>query len=63
MSQTLPVNGFRWVENTSQFNKDFTKSYNEERDIGYFLEADVQYPKKLYDLHNDLPFSPERLKI
>ena len=30
---------------------------------GYFLEDDVQYPKKLHDLHNDLPFLPERIKI
>ena len=30
--QKLPVNGFEWVENTSQFSKDFIKSYNEESD-------------------------------
>ena len=23
----------------------------------------AQYPKKLHELHNDLPFSPERIKI
>ena len=39
------------------------KKYNEERDEGYFLEVDVQYPEKLYELHNDLPFLPERMKI
>ena len=43
MSQKLPVNGFKSVEDTSQFNKDFIKSYNEESDEGYFLEVDVQY--------------------
>ena len=26
MSQKLPVNGFRWVEDLSQFNEDFIKS-------------------------------------
>ena len=36
---------------------------NEESDKGYFLEVDVQYPEKLHDLHNDLPFLPERLRI
>ena len=30
--------------------------YNKESDEGYFLEVDVQYPEKLYKLHNDLPF-------
>ena len=32
MSQKLPVNGSKWVENTSQFNEDFIKSYNKEND-------------------------------
>ena len=27
------------------------------------LEVDVDYRKDLYDLHNDLPFLPERMKI
>ena len=36
---------------------------NEESDKGYFLEVDVQYPEKLHDLHNDLPFPPEKTKI
>ena len=43
MSQKLPVNKFEWIEDTSQFNKDFIKNCNEERDEGYFLEVDVQY--------------------
>ena len=28
---------FKWVEETSEFNKDFTKSYKDESDEGYFL--------------------------
>ena len=27
------------------------------------LEVDVEYPKNLHDLHNGLPFLPERIKI
>ena len=30
MSQKLPVNNFVWIKDISQFNKDFTKNYNEE---------------------------------
>ena len=60
MSQKLPVNSFKWIEETSQFNEDFTKNYNEKNDEGYFLEVDVQYPEKIYEYHNDLPFLPER---
>ena len=37
--------------------------YNEKGDDRYFPKVDVQYPEKLYDLHNDLPFLPERRKI
>ena len=29
--------GLKWVEETSQFNEDFIKSYNEDSNIGYFL--------------------------
>ena len=43
--------------------KALKKSYNEETDEGYFLEVNVQYPEKLHDLHNELPFLPERMKI
>ena len=30
MSQKSPVNVFKWVEDISEFNKDFVKSYNDE---------------------------------
>ena len=63
MSQKLPVNNFEQVEDTSQFNEDFIKNYNQETDEGYFIEVDVQYLKKLHELHNDLSFLPERMKI
>ena len=63
MSQKLPVNNFEWIKDTSQFNKDFIKNYNEESDEGYFLEVDVQYLKNLYELRNNLSFSQERTKI
>ena len=51
------------VKDTSQFNEDFIKRYNEESDEGYFLEVDVQYLEKLHEIHNYLPFLPERMKI
>ena len=63
MSQKLPVSGFKWKKNISKFTEEFIKNYGEDSDKGYILEVDVKYPKKLRDLHNDLPFSPERMKI
>ena len=43
MSQKLPVNSFEWMKDTSQFNEDFIKNYNEKNNNGYFIEVDVQY--------------------
>ena len=63
MSQKLLVNNFERITDTSQFNEDFIKNYNEESDEGYFLEVDVQYLEKLHELHNDLPFLSKRMKI
>ena len=37
MPQKLAVNGFVWVEDTSQFIEDFIKSYDKESYEGYFL--------------------------
>ena len=41
----------------------FIKNYCEDSDIGYILEIDIEYPKYLNDLHSNLPFLPERMKI
>ena len=45
------------------FNEDFIKNYSEENDEEYFSEVDIQYPEKLHELHNYLPFLPERMKL
>ena len=63
MLQKLPVNKFELTEETSHFNEDFIKNYIEKNDQGYFLEVEVEYPEKLHEFHNDLPFLPERKKI
>ena len=56
MLQRLTVNNFEWIKDTSQ-------NYNEESDKRYFLKVDIQYTKKLHELHKDLPFLLERMKI
>ena len=52
MSRKLPVNNYELTDDTWW-----------ESDVGYFLEADVQYTEKLHELHNDLRLLPERIKI
>ena len=63
MYQKLPVNGFKWVNDLSRFNEDFKKNYNENIDIGHLFEVDVEYPKKLFSSHKNVPFLPERKKL
>ena len=63
ISQKFPVNDFKWIEDTSKINEEFIKNYDENNDKGYILEVDVKYPKKLHDIHSDLPFLPKRMKI
>ena len=37
MSHKTPISGFKWIENMSQFSKDFPENYNEDSDVGYFF--------------------------
>ena len=34
MPQKLPVNNLEWINDTSQFNEDLIKNYNDESDEG-----------------------------
>ena len=52
MSKNLPVNGFKWTDN-SIINEEFIKNYNENDKKGYIFEVDIKYPKKVHDLHSD----------
>ena len=63
MSQKLPVNGFKWVKDTSKIDEKFIKDYDEDSDKGHIFEVDVKYARRLHDLHSDLPFLPKRMKI
>ena len=59
ISQKLTVNNFELIKDISQFKK----IYDEENDKGYFLEVDVQYPRKPHDFQNNLAFLHEGMKI
>ena len=62
MSKKLPVNGFKWTDNNI-INEKFIKNYNKNDKKGYILEVDIKYPKKLHDLHIDLPFLTGKMEI
>ena len=63
MLEPLPVDGFDRIKDLSKIDDDFIKNYDKDSDKEYILEVDVKYPKNLHDLHTDLPFLPERMKI
>ena len=41
MSQKLPVNDFKWINNVSKINEKFIKDYDEDSDKGCIFEVDV----------------------
>ena len=61
--QKLPSSSFKQVKETSKFNEEFIKSYNDVNDKEYFPEVVVQYLENLHNFHNNLPCSAERIKI
>ena len=63
MSEKLPINCFKWVEDISEFNERFIKNYDENSDRGYFLEVDDEYLKNLFNCHIDLPFLTKKKKM
>ena len=62
ISNAENLDGYKRVEETSQFNVIFIKYYKLDSDIGNFYEVHVQYPEKLHEIHNYLTFLQERMK-
>ena len=50
-------------KNTSKFDEKVYKKLWWKSDKVYILEVVVECPKSLKNLHNDLPFLPERMKM
>ena len=46
-----------------KFDESFIINYDEHSKTGYIFEEDIDCPKALHNLHSDLPFLPERMKI
>ena len=63
MIQPLPTGRFKWVGDVGRFTPEKTGRLAKRGSKGYLLEVDVKYPKELHDLHNDLPFMCEKMKI
>ena len=61
MSQKLPTHGFKWMD----IDIPSVIKLLEKKDTnqGYIFEVDLEYPSSLWELHNDYPLAPERIKI
>ena len=59
MSKFLPTSGFKWVD-----PKEFDlNKYTSNSLKGYVLEVDLEYPKELYELHNDYLLVSDEIEI
>ena len=62
MSQPLPTHGFKWL-------KDLTIGYvinlleRLKTNKVYIFEVDLEYPRKLWEPHNDYPLAPEKTLV
>ena len=62
MSQYLPTGNFKWMSDKEIKKIDLGK-YKEDGQTGLILEVDLEYPKKIHDLHNDYPVCPEKVRV
>ena len=62
-SKKLPTGWFKWVKNVSKIDEEFIRKYDNDSDIRFILKVHIEYPKELHDLHRDLPFLSEKMKI
>jgi hypothetical protein len=55
MIQKLPRGNYRWAT----IDEGFVRNYDENSDVGYFVNCDLHYPKHLHDSHNNYPLAVE----
>ena len=59
MSKFLPTSGFKWID-PKQFDLDKYTSNSSKECV---LEVDLEYPKKVQQLHNDYSIAPNNIEI
>ena len=62
MSQYLPTGNFKWMSKKKIDKLDLAK-YKDDSKRGLILEVDLEYNKKLHDLHNEYPLAPEKIRV
>ena len=55
MSEKLPVGGYTRSNNHDRYTSEFIKNYNENSNLRYLFEVDIEYPQHLHEIHSHLP--------
>jgi len=58
----LPVGNLKFIPKSRYQNIDWY-NINTEKDTGYILEVDLEYPSELHSLHADFPLAPELIEV
>ena len=59
MSKFLLISDFKWID-----PKDFDlNKYTSSSSKRCVLLVDLEYPKELWELHNDYPLAPDKIEI
>ena len=56
------MGGFKWWTEDEISSLDHSKCHDDSKE-GVILEVDLEYPRKLHDLHNEYPLAPKKLLI
>ena len=63
MLQKQPVDNFEWKKDKFTCDEEYIQYYKDGSDNMGQHGIHVEYPKKLQELHSDLPFLPERVTL
>ena len=61
MCKKLPDKNFK--RHYTKIDEKKVMKYNDDDDIGFILEVDLESPKELHDLHKDYPLGPEIMTV
>ena len=62
MRQYLPIGNFKRVKKILKIEQKLMNIKNNSS-TGYIGKVDLEYPKKLHDIHNDYPLATEKINI
>ena len=62
ISQKLPIGEFNWVP-PEELNTINWEDLNDDREYGYIIKCDLDYPPELHDAPNEHPLASERIYV